>query len=79
MITLTPPPSLPPAQAQELRGTTVESVSFAISNEDKAELDNFMRELVCMSLVPWLERSVLDWHEVVWPPIILYRDLISRI
>ena len=36
-----------------------------LTEPDIAQFSRFVREFVTMSLVPWMERCVLDWNETV--------------
>ena len=36
-----------------------------LTEPDVAQFSRFVREFVTMSLVPWMERCVLDWNETV--------------
>ena len=36
-----------------------------LTEQDVAQFARFVREFVTMSLVPWMERCVLDWNETV--------------
>jgi trafficking protein particle complex subunit 8 len=38
-----------------------------LTEPDIAQIARFVREFVTMSLVPWMERCVLDWNETVRP------------
>ncbi len=61
---ITFPCSLPESGFSDREPEKISNDLF-LSEEDVVEIDRFMRELVVMSLIPWLERSVLDWHESV--------------
>ncbi|KAG8986225.1 hypothetical protein FRB93_005483 [Tulasnella sp. JGI-2019a] len=70
-----PPPQLPPrtllpstpgpAVAQPLHDAhlDVQLNTLNLSDEDTVSTTRFMRELVNQSLIPWMERSVLEWNE----------------
>lgn len=61
-----PQPPLPPM----LNGAGVNGGAgtldvLSLSDEDTVSASRFMREFVTQSLVPWMERMVLEWNEVV--------------
>lgn len=39
-----------------------------LSDEDTVNTARFIREFVTQSLVPWMERSVMEWNEIVSQP-----------
>lgn len=65
-----------PALLPELPPTPMPDVAFSkalpegthhlsLTESDLAQFSRFVREFVTMSLVPWMERCVLDWNEAV--------------
>ncbi|KAF8525181.1 ER-golgi trafficking TRAPP I complex 85 kDa subunit-domain-containing protein [Hysterangium stoloniferum] len=71
------PPASPlavPSFLPELPATPLPDAAFSkalpegtqhlnLTEEDMAQFAHFVREFVTMSLIPWLERCVLDWNE----------------
>lgn len=57
------PPRVLPAAAHMAEEFEVRELPLA--PEDVAQVGRFVREFVVMSLIPWMERCVLDWNEVV--------------
>lgn len=39
--------------------------SLRLTQEDIKKTAQFARQFVVMSLIPWMERCVVDWNEVV--------------
>lgn len=58
------PPILPPAGASSLPDVP-EVHELRMSPDDLQQASKFVREFVVMSLIPWMERCVLDWNESV--------------
>ncbi|KAG8936905.1 hypothetical protein FRC02_009995 [Tulasnella sp. 418] len=67
-----PPPSLfPMSPEKELRRPPVQEPptptppleTLNLSDEDTVNTNRFIREFVVQSLVPWMERSVVEWNE----------------
>ena len=61
-------PELPPTPMPDatFSMTTQESADrLYLTEPDIAQFSRFVREFVTMSLVPWMERCVLDWNEAV--------------
>ncbi|KAI1793952.1 ER-golgi trafficking TRAPP I complex 85 kDa subunit-domain-containing protein [Ganoderma leucocontextum] len=50
-----PPPSTP---AEDYTGSTL-----TLSQDDILQIGRFVREFVTMSLVPWMEKCVVEWNE----------------
>jgi hypothetical protein len=67
-------PRLPSASAAEgeeanqqaaQRGLPVSHGAIRMCDTDIQETARFVREFVTMSLIPWMEKCVLDWNETV--------------
>ena len=50
----------PPAAADDYTGSTLR-----LSPDDIQQIGRFVREFVTMSLVPWMEKCVVEWNENV--------------
>ena len=50
----------PPAPADDYTGSTLR-----LSQDDILQIGRFVREFVTMSLVPWMEKCVVEWNESV--------------
>ncbi|KAH7345279.1 ER-golgi trafficking TRAPP I complex 85 kDa subunit-domain-containing protein [Rhizoctonia solani] len=68
-----PPPQLPPPPngvTETPRDHRLESLnegmggqSMALGNDDLQTTSRFVREFVTQSLIPWMERNVIEWNE----------------
>jgi hypothetical protein len=43
-----------------------------MSEKDIQQTARFARELLVMSLIPWMEKCVIDWNENVSPSVLIY-------
>ncbi|KIJ24365.1 hypothetical protein M422DRAFT_274866 [Sphaerobolus stellatus SS14] len=83
-VSLSPPdaPIAAPSLLPELPLSPLPNTSFTkrpetqelhLSEEDVSQFARFIREFTTMSLVPWMERSVMEWNESVsmalYPPV----------
>lgn len=50
-------------QTNGVNGTSLEVLN--LSDEDTVNSTRFIREFVTQSLVPWMERCVMEWNETV--------------
>lgn len=48
-----------------INGNAAPSRGMCMSETDVKETARFVREFVTMSLIPWMEKCVVDWNEVV--------------
>ncbi len=62
-----PPPltNKPAENSQPPRG--YEGSTVNLTQEDIQQLGRFVREFVTMSLIPWMEKCVMEWNESVRP------------
>lgn len=61
-----PLPELPPSPLIENSKTHISDTwDLNLTETDIQQFGRFVREFVTMSLVPWMERCVLDWNESV--------------
>ncbi|GJJ13919.1 hypothetical protein Clacol_008176 [Clathrus columnatus] len=58
-----PLPELPPFSIANSTFFSDEPWDLNLTEADIQQLGRFVREFVTMSLVPWMERCVLDWNE----------------
>ncbi|CCO26658.1 hypothetical protein BN14_00687 [Rhizoctonia solani AG-1 IB] len=67
-----PPPRLPPppngiteAPISHTKGPSEELVhdAIALGDDDIESISRFVREFVTQSLIPWMERNVVEWNE----------------
>lgn len=58
-------PRLPPPPHLNLPVPPPPPKSLRMSDADIQKIARFTREFVVMSLVPWMEKCVLDWNEAV--------------
>jgi hypothetical protein len=63
------PPALPLHGVEEFSS---EPISFHASAQEQEAFRIFLREFATMNLIPWMEKTTLDWSELV-KPFIPYR------
>lgn len=70
-----PPPRLPPPptgssdtpgryQHDDVVGGSVDN-DMSMGDDDIQTVNRFVREFVTQSLLPWMERNVVEWNEAV--------------
>jgi len=75
-------PELPPTPMPDATFSQADTHEGAhhlnLTEQDVAQFARFVREFVTMSLVPWMERCVLDWNETVRLQITAFTRVLNR-
>jgi trafficking protein particle complex subunit 8 len=58
-------PLLPPYGIEDDEDDISTAIASSTSDQNLEEIRVFLREFVTMNLIPWMEKSVLDWSELV--------------
>ena len=67
-------PGPPPLTNKPVENGTAELSSdftgstLSLTQEDIQQIGRFVREFVTMSLIPWMEKCVVEWNESVRSP-----------